>query len=143
MKWKPRIVVTDVDESRLLRMIETYRDKRDGALAQELEAELANAEVVRSQAVPPHVVTMNSVVVYKDLDTGTLTTVELVYPSEARILNGRVSVLAPVGSALLGLSVGQSIEWPMPSGHQKRICVVRIPYQPESARVEKERRGEA
>jgi regulator of nucleoside diphosphate kinase len=57
----------------------------------------------------------------------------LVYPFEADASAGRISVLAPVGTALLGLVVGQTIEWPMPSGQSRRLRVVAVPYQPEAA----------
>jgi regulator of nucleoside diphosphate kinase len=58
----------------------------------------------------------------------------LVYPDDAHITHGAVSVLAPVGSALLGLSVGQSIEWPLPGGRKMNLRVLEVTYQPEAAR---------
>jgi regulator of nucleoside diphosphate kinase len=56
-----------------------------------------------------------------------------VYPREARDGTGCVSVLAPIGAALLGLQVGQAIDWPLPGGRTKRLRIVEVPYQPEAA----------
>lgn len=101
---------------------------RDHALAEELE----RAIVVPSDRVPKNIVTMNSRLIYLDESTGTTREVELVYPDEAAPMAGRVSVLAPVGCALLGLSVGQSIDWNFPSGEVHRLRVERVLFQPQS-----------
>jgi regulator of nucleoside diphosphate kinase len=98
-----------------------------------LEEELGHAVVVDSTTVPSDVVTMNSRVWFEDLDTGEQLEITLVYPSDADVDQGKVSVLAPVGSALLGLSVGQSIEWPLPGGKSRQLRVVSVNYQPEAA----------
>ena len=82
--------------------------------------------------MPDDVVTMNSEVVYEDSATGNQRVVRLVYPKDANASAGRVSVLAPVGAALLGLHVGQEIEWAVPGGI-KRIRVAEVRYQPEAA----------
>ena len=105
----------------------------DGSPASEsLETELHRAIVVDPRAIPADVVTMNSQVVYEDCETSVQRTVTVVYPKDADAGSGRVSVLAPIGSALLGLRVGQAIEWPVPTG-TKRIRVVEIRYQPEAS----------
>jgi regulator of nucleoside diphosphate kinase len=122
------IIITDADRERLL----TVLDLHDSALADSLEAELHRAIVVRPDEVPPDVVTMNSEVIYEDLDTGARRAVRLVYPKDADASAGRISVLAPIGAALLGLRVGQEIEWSVPGG-RKRIRVTEVGYQPESA----------
>jgi regulator of nucleoside diphosphate kinase len=127
-----KITVTDIDEQRLRRLIELRAGGRDAELVERLEAELEHAEVVRASAVPPDVVTMDSVVVYED-DRGRRTQVKLVYPDTVAD-EPRVSVLAPVGSALLGLSIGDAIDWPLPNGRTRRLRVVDVLYQPESAR---------
>ena len=101
----------------------------DHALAEELEL----AIVVPSDRIPKDVVTMNSRLIYVDESTGQTREVELVYPSEADPVAGRISVLAPVGCALLGLSVGQSIDWNLPSGQVHRLRVERILSQPISS----------
>ena len=100
----------------------------DHALAEELEL----AIVVPSDRIPKNVVTMNSRLIYSDESTGQTREVELVYPSEADPVAGRISVLAPVGCALLGLSAGQSIDWNLPSGQVHRLRVERILSQPGS-----------
>lgn len=121
------IVVTDRDREKLLRMLEN----QEGDAAENLELELDRARVVPQTEVPADVVTMNSLVTYEDCNTGARRSVRLVYPRDADAGDGRVSVLAPIGCALLGLSVGQEIAWQLPTG-QKRIRVVAIDYQPEA-----------
>jgi regulator of nucleoside diphosphate kinase len=119
------IVVTDRDLERLLPMVTAT------PLAASLEAELDRAVVVTQREVPRDVVTMNSQIVYEDCDTGVRRDVQLVYPRDADIARGRVSVMAPVGSALLGLRVGQQIAWKLPTGI-RRMQVVDVRYQPEA-----------
>lgn len=126
MHAPPPIVVTRQDLERLQRLI----GDGDSPALERLDAELARAEIVEPEAVPEDVVTMNSDVVYEDAATNVRRTVRVVYPSEADGALGRVSVLAPIGSALLGLCVGQEIEWPTPGG-VRRVRVVRVQYQPE------------
>ena len=98
-----------------------------------LAEEIGRARVVPQTAIPPDVVTMNSRVKIRDSATGQIKELTLVYPKDAKPDAGRVSVLAPIGSALLGLHIGQTIEWPLPGGRTKRITVVELCYQPESA----------
>jgi regulator of nucleoside diphosphate kinase len=133
MSQEARIIVTETDLERLQRVIEQHGGGRNAELAEQLEQELARAEVTSSQDVPPDVVTMNSTVVYEDAETGSRRVVTLCYPKEARSDEGRISVLAPIGSALIGLSVGQSIAWPMPGGRTRTLRIVSVPYQPEAA----------
>jgi regulator of nucleoside diphosphate kinase len=126
---EPRIVVTSTDMERLRTLIDTTAgDKADA-----LDAELLRAEVVEPTQVPPDVVTMNSRVVYRDEDTGETREVTLSYPRDASLEQGRVSVLAPVGAALLGLSVGQEIDWQLPGGKNKRLRIMSVNYQPQAA----------
>jgi regulator of nucleoside diphosphate kinase len=122
------ILVTDADLERLLAVV----DHHGGATADSLEAELHRAVVVPRGDVPPDVITMNSEVVYEDVATGGRRTVRLVYPRDADASAGRISVLAPIGVALLGLRVGQEIDWPVPAG-SRRIRVAEVRYQPEAA----------
>lgn len=126
---EPRIMVTSTDMERLRTLIDTTA----GDLADTLDEELLRAEVVEPSQVPPDVVTMNSRVVYRDEDTGETREVTLSYPKDASLEHGRVSVLAPVGAALLGLSVGQEIEWQQPGGKHKRLRIVSVTYQPQAA----------
>lgn len=99
-----------------------------------LERELDRAIVVSSAAVPPDVVTMNSRVRYTDEYEGVQRTVSLVYPTHADPARGKVSVLAPVGTALLGLSERQSIEWDFPDGFRRRLRLDEVLHQPERSR---------
>ena len=96
-----------------------------------LQSELDRAIVVSSEAVPGDVVTMGSQVRYVDEATGLRRLVQVVYPAEANASEGKVSVLAPVGAALLGLSAGQAIEWDFPDG-RRRLRVEQIVLQPEA-----------
>jgi regulator of nucleoside diphosphate kinase len=99
-----------------------------------LEVELELAEVVDPERVPKHVVTMNSTVKLRDLDTNEVETYTLVFPDEADIANFKLSVLAPVGTAILGQRVGDVLRWRVPDGW-RRLRVVRVLYQPERAGV--------
>ena len=125
-----RIIVTELDASRLHRVLEQYARGRNAAACEALEDELDVAEVVEPAEVPPDVVTMNSRVRFVDERSGEEHEVTLVYPFAANVDEGRVSILAPIGAALLGLSVGQTIEWPMPGGQIKRVRVVAVSHQP-------------
>lgn len=127
------IVVTEQDYSRLTRLLAQYGNSRSGRECEALEAELERAEIMPPTAVAPDIVTMRSRVRFRDETSGVEQEATLVYPSEADCKEGRISVLAPIGAALLGLGVGQSIEWPMPDGASHRLRVVEVVYQPEAA----------
>lgn len=128
----PNIVLSSQDVERLNNLLDTLSDSRRETV-QGLESEIARARVVEPAQVPRDVVTMNSHVVYEDVESGKANEAVLVYPNDADIASGRVSVLAPLGSALLGLKIGQTIDWPMPSGRHRQIRVIGVPYQPEAA----------
>jgi regulator of nucleoside diphosphate kinase len=100
-------------------------------LNEPLRRELARAIVVSSEAMPPDVVTMNSLVRYRDELKGVTRTVALVYPYAAQGGQGMVSVLSPIGTALLGLSEGQTIDWDFPDGSHRRLRVEEVLHQPE------------
>jgi regulator of nucleoside diphosphate kinase len=125
------ILLTSIDAERLGRTIAA--SAQQAATASLLKEEIARARIVPQSAIPPDVVTMNSRVLVRDVDTGKTSELTLVYPRDADVDHGRVSVLAPLGSAMLGLSVGQTIEWPLPGGRTKRVAVLQIRYQPEAA----------
>ena len=127
------IFVTHRDLERLTRLLESDPSRRDTGAREALEQELGRAVVVESAQVPADVVTMNSRVRFEDLDTGEQLEMTLVYPGNAEVDQSKISVLAPVGSALLGLSVGQSIRWPVPGGKNRNLRVVGVTYQPEAA----------
>src|SRR5690606_17278595 len=126
----PEITITALDLKRLGTLLDLVDDSPAAALDR-LDDELARAKVVEAGAMPPDVVTMNSRVRFEDSDGGRVREITLVYPDGADAESGRVSVLAPIGSALLGLRVGQSIELPSPGGRRKRYSILEITYQPE------------
>jgi regulator of nucleoside diphosphate kinase len=97
-----------------------------------LASELDKADIVDSSRVPPNIVTMNSRVLFEDEATGTTREVTIVLPKDADPVKGKVSVLAPVGTALLGLAEHQSIVWPFPDGSERRLRVLEVVYQPEA-----------
>ncbi len=97
-----------------------------------LDSELARAQIVEPEEVPCNLVTMNSIVTYENTNSGERRTVRLVYPHEANVAENRVSVLAPLGSALLGLCEGQQIEWLMPGG-TRGLKIIEVVYQPEAS----------
>ncbi len=125
----PALLVTDLDFARLQKYLE------DSSLdaAEALGEELARARIVPAAEAPATLVTMNSRVVFENLATARRREVTLVYPHESDSAAGRISILAPVGAALLGLSVGQEIEWPLPDGTRGRYRIVDILFQPEAA----------
>lgn len=98
----------------------------------QLEKELERARVVDPEKIPGDVITMNSVVRIRDLESGEETDYTLVFPSDARIEENRISVLSAIGTALIGYRVGDVIEWKVPSG-LKRLKVEGILYQPEAS----------
>ena len=97
-----------------------------------LERELGRAQVVAPEVVPANVITMNSRAELLDLDTGERMEFTLVFPSEANIDEGKISVLAPLGTAMLGYRVGDEFEWTVPYG-LRRLKVTNVHFQPEAA----------
>jgi regulator of nucleoside diphosphate kinase len=128
------IVVTRPDLERLRLLVETARSRRRweelhlAALAEELE----NAEVVEPDAVPPDVVTMRSRVQVLDMVKGDQSTWTLCYPTEADAGAGKLSVLAPIGTALLGYREGDVVEWPVPGG-VRVLKIEKLLHQPEAS----------
>jgi len=134
MSKETNIYITKPDQERLTRLIEFTRERDDDAnrkYLDRLEEELAKAEVVQQQDIPPDVITMRSTVRLKDLDTGQEMIYGLVFPPEANYDDGKISVLAPIGTAMLGYRLGDVIEWKVPSG-LRRLKVEKVLYQPES-----------
>jgi regulator of nucleoside diphosphate kinase len=129
------IYITELDRERLEKLIELAgeRSRRANHLyLARLEEELERAETVAPERVPADVITMRSRVRLRDLDTGGEMVYTLVFPSEANFDEGKISVLAPVGTAMLGYRVGSHIEWEVPSG-RRRLKVEELLYQPEAA----------
>jgi regulator of nucleoside diphosphate kinase len=131
MSSKPPITVSRLDLERIEALLERLAPA-DAAKLGALRAELDRADVVEPADVPAHTVTMNSTVTFADESNDEKLTLTLVYPAAAGT-PGTVSILAPVGSALLGLARGQQIDWPTPDGHKRRLKVLEISYQPEAA----------
>ncbi|MDR2872340.1 MAG: nucleoside diphosphate kinase regulator [Xanthomonadaceae bacterium] len=128
----PPILVSTRDLARLESLLESPAFSGQPA-AMALLDELTRAEVLPPESMPDNIVTMRSRLECEDMLTGELHTLTLVYPNEADAEQGLISVLAPVGSALLGLSVGQNIQWDAPGGRKLNLRVNKIHYQPEAA----------
>jgi regulator of nucleoside diphosphate kinase len=126
----PSIVVTKADYARLSNLAEARG--RSPLVRDYLAGELDRARVVDDDQVGPNIVTMHSRFVFKDESTGEARTVSLVYPGEEDIDDGRISILTPVGAALLGLSEGQSIEWETRNGESRTLTVLRLLSQPSA-----------
>lgn len=127
------VVVTELDVERLQRVLDLQGDLSPTEHTEALEWKLSKASVTSPEAVPPGLVTMNSTVLFEDEGRGEFQQVTLSYPKDSRSAPDRVSVLAPVGMALLGLSLGQRVELEVPGGRRRRLRVVAVPYQPEAA----------
>ncbi len=123
-KELPPITVSGIDFDRLERLAAAAGP--DSPTAEFLAREMARATIVPSAFLLRGVVIMGSEVEFRDDATGRSRTVNLVYPSEANLDAGRLSVLSPVGAALIGLSVGQSIEWETPTGVWRSLTVLRV-----------------
>ncbi|MCH8551111.1 MAG: nucleoside diphosphate kinase regulator [Natronospirillum sp.] len=129
---QPPIVISSLDADRLDELLEGL-SAADFPGRAELEAELARATIVEPQEVPDTVVSMNSTVRFRVESTGEVFNLTLVYPKNMDNSGSKISILAPVGSALLGLSQGDQIAWPKPGGGQLRVRIEEILYQPERA----------
>lgn len=132
MSSKPNIIMSSLDVERLEKLIESLPDNAFPG-KQALEAELSRADVVDPADVPPTVVTMNSRVRFSVVSTGEIFNLTLVYPKDVDASGEKISILAPVGSALLGLAQGDEIEWPKPGGGVLRVRIDEVLYQPERA----------
>jgi regulator of nucleoside diphosphate kinase len=128
-----QILITKADFDRLRGLVDSPRYRATHAsLLAGLKEELDRGKTVPSEEVPHEVVTMHSQVRIRDLKSGESETFTLVYPEDADITEGRLSVLAPLGTALLGTRVGQIVKFDAPAG-QRRLKVEHILYQPEAA----------
>lgn len=134
-----RLLLTEHDAVRLRAVLERLpadaaQDAPSGADAFELLATaLQSAIVVPPDRMPADVVTMRSRIVVKDVHGGRRREVVLVYPDEERAHHGHISVLTPIGAALLGLAEGALVGWPLPSGRTAVLKIESVRYQPEAA----------
>ena len=128
-----QIQITSEDKTRLRRVLPRlgteYAHREDLVL---LSEELERAVEVEPNAVPADVVTLNSTIRVTDLESGATTDYTIVMPGEANYEAGKISVLAPLGTALLGYRVGDEIEWEVPRG-VRRLRIDAVLYQPEAA----------
>lgn len=127
----PPIIVTREDHDRLSDLASAALQNLP-AVAEFLAAELDRARIVAAGDIAPDIVTMNARVEFRDDQTGGTRVATLVYPGEQDIIAGKVSILTPVGTALLGLAEGQSIAWQTRTGGRKSLTVLRLLFQPES-----------
>lgn len=122
---KPTIILSSEDYERLAVLARAAR-KRMPDLADELADEIGRAHVLAKGKHPQHIVCMNSEVEFRDDTTGNVQRVTLVYPEEADISQRKVSVLTPVGTALIGLRNGHSITWETPNGEMRQLTVLSV-----------------
>jgi len=130
MNTKPKIIISVLDAERLEALLDTMPLSAFPGRS-DLEAELARAEIVDPEDVPATVVTMNSIVKFRVQSSSEEFCLKLVYPKDMDAAGGTISVTAPVGSALLGLSQGDQIEWPRPGGGVLQVSIQEVTYQPE------------
>ena len=131
---KKLIYITDNDIKRLRELIEKVKtlDHEDKKYLKELRDELNKGEVVSSKDIPPNIITMNSKVRLRNMTTPKEMVCCLVFPEDSNADQGKISIFAPIGTALLGYKVGDIIEWKVPAGLMK-LKVEEILYQPEAA----------
>ena len=129
---KPPITLSSLDMDRIEALLAAIPSS---ALADkaELQAELDRADVLPPEQMPPTVVTMNSTVKFSIVETGKEFCLTLVYPRDMDGSADLISIFAPVGGALLGLSVGDQLAWPGPGGKAMTVRVTEVIYQPERA----------
>jgi len=128
------VYITDLDKKRLKQLIREARTfgSEHEIYLEKLEGELNRSKVVKSKEIPTDVITMNSKVRLKDLDTREEMIYWLVFPDDADPDQNKISILAPIGTALIGYRVGDVIEWKVPAGLRK-LKVLEVLYQPEAA----------
>jgi len=126
----PTIVVSKAEYETLTGLAAAVEEKLPD-VASVLQAEMDRAQVVAPDDVPLDVVRMGSTVEFRS-DSGQQRTVTLVFPGDADISQGRISILTPIGTALIGLSAGQSISWVARDGRRQRLTVLKV-VQPAAA----------
>lgn len=126
------ICITKRDMQRLRSLLDNPDLMRQKPYLEQLERELDRAAVVESSEIPADTITMNSTTLLVDIETGEEMILTLVYPDHAYIPEGRISVLAPVGMAILGCRQGETVKWEVPEGI-RAWRVDSILYQPEAA----------
>ncbi|MEW5559508.1 nucleoside diphosphate kinase regulator [Enterobacter asburiae] len=129
---RPTIIINEFDAERIDRLLEKP-EWANSPVAQALNDELDRAQMCPPQEMPHNVVSMNSQVRFRDLTTNEERVRTLVFPANMTDSATQLSVLAPVGAALLGLRVGDAIHWTLPNGTETHLEVLELIYQPEAA----------
>lgn len=124
-----KIYVTEKDYMRLRNLLDSFH----GEDYEDLEIELDRAGVLTDAEVPRDLITMNSTVSYLNVQDNKESTITLVYPKDANSNEGKISILAPLGSAIFGLKVGQEINWMFPDGKTRTLRILEVTYQPEAS----------
>jgi len=128
------IYITEFDMQRLTKLLQDaqFTTYRKSEYLEKLEEELERAHLVKPEEVPADVVTMNSRVRMVDVESREEMTLTLVFPQDADIDQNKISVLAPIGTAMLGYRLGDTFEWVVPDGVRK-LRIEEILYQPEAS----------
>lgn len=121
-KKENTLIISKPDYLQLIKLIEQH----DTPAAEALDIELSRADIVQDKDVPADAVAMGSTVTFIDLDSNEEKTISLVYPNEADVAQMKISILSPVGSALIGLRIGGNIDWPVPQGKVRRLKVIAV-----------------
>lgn len=121
----PAIKLSEKDVDQLEAMLE-HREYRDDPALDGLRMELARAAVLPNDKIPDNVVQMNSTVTFEVTETGKTFERVLCYPSQMEGRDNAISIVAPIGSALLGLKVGQTIDWRLPDGKHSHVKIVKV-----------------
>ena len=135
MNVNSSLVISDSDAQKLRELLEGAVALRESDRINwlTLEEEIDKALVVPSDQIPPNVVTMHSRVRIVDMRTGEQMVYQIVYPQEANYAEKKISVLAPIGTALLGYSAGTEIDWKVPSG-SRRLRIEAVEHRPRTSR---------
>jgi len=133
MKYQNNIYITECDFKKLNNLLETIETSaaKDRVFIEQLRKEIERAQVVSADRISGNIVTINSEVLLQDMSTREEFACRVVFPSDADVDSGRISVLAPVGTALLGYKAGDIVSWKVPSGIRK-LKIKEVLYQPES-----------
>jgi regulator of nucleoside diphosphate kinase len=131
---QPSIFVTTKDAERLRKLIREafYTDYRGSDYLKKLAEEMEKASVVKPDQIPADVITLNSTARLVDQETNEEMVYTLVFPEDADVSQGKISILAPIGTAMLGYKVGDTFEWDTPGG-TRTLRVKEILYQPEAS----------
>ncbi len=133
MENKP-IYITEFDRNRLEKLLLEAQstEYRKSEYLEKLKTEISRAIVVTPENIPNDVITMNSTVCLEDIDAKEEEIYTLVFPEDADLAKGKISILAPIGTAMLGYKVGDTFEWDVPAG-KRHLLIKKIIYQPEDA----------